>query len=103
MPEKVGPPGALPGKPNKHRARSAGIRQFRGDYSCASKLTSYAELRGCCGPGVPRALVYQGRRGMQWEEACPAAITNNTQAMTHVCFSSPSLERRVASDSERGK
>ena len=62
-------------------ARGApGIRQLRDDSACAYKLKpSCTGLRGCCGPGVPRALVLRGRRRKaRLEEGVPGAITKNT-------------------------
>src|SRR3954470_20905371 len=57
------PPRPTRSKPINIARGTPGIRQHRGDLSVHSKNTSCTELRGCLGPGVPRALVI--------ERACP--------------------------------
>ena len=62
----------------KHRARSAGKSATSLRLRlCTKKYTSCTELRGCCDPGVPRALVYRGRRmNALSDDGLPGAAKN---------------------------
>jgi len=75
------------GETLKQPARDAGDPALRGDYARVNLTHNHTRLRGCRGPGVPRALVLRAQAGnAKLEYGLPGAA-QRIRAMNHVCFS----------------